>query len=119
VAVDIDPDAVGVAREWIERNGMATVVEARASGIGALPEEAADGVVVNISAPYLEGEASGLARLLRDGGTLVASGFQSGDLGPVASALGAAGFREVARAETDGWACVVMRLGEKGATWGE
>jgi ribosomal protein L11 methyltransferase len=119
IAVDVDPDAVEVAREWIERNRMASIVEARASGIGALSEEAADGAVVNISAPYLEGEARGLARLLRAGGTLVASGFQAEDLGPAASALEDAGFLEADRAIADGWACLVVRLGSEEATWDE
>ncbi len=118
VAVDVDPEAVEVARNWIERNGMAAVVETRASGAGALSEEAADGVVVNISAPYLEGDATELARLLRGGGTLIASGFLTGDLGPVATALERAGFREVDRSESEGWACLVMRLGAEGAAWG-
>jgi ribosomal protein L11 methyltransferase len=119
IAVDIDPDAVEVAREWIVRNDVGASVEARTSGIAALPGEAADGVVVNISASYLEDEAGALASVLRAGGKMIASGFLAGDLEEVSSALRTAGFREAARSESEGWACLVMRRPAEETPWGE
>ena len=118
IAVDVDPDAIVVAREWIVRNGVAAAVDLRASGIGPLSGTAADGVVVNVSGAYLEGDAAALAGMLKVGGALVASGFPTGELGDVSSALQAAGFRETTRTETEGWACLEMLM-ERGTPWGE
>lgn len=119
VAVDVDPEAIEVAREWIVRNGVAEAVDLRASGIGSLSGTAADGVVVNVSGAYLEGDAAALAGLLRTGGALIASGFPSAEQDDVSRALEAAGFRETARSETEGWACLEMII-ERGVTpWGE
>jgi len=119
VAVDVDPDAIEVAREWIVRNGVAAAVDLRASGIGPLSGTAADGVVVNVSGAYLEGDAAALAAMLQTGGALIASGFPTGELNDVSSTLQAAGFCETTRSETEGWACLEMVM-ERGATpWGE
>ena len=118
IAVDVDPEAIVVAREWIVRNGVAAAVDLRASGIGPLSGTAADGVVVNVSGAYLEGDAAALAGMLKVGGALVASGFPTGELGDVSSALQAAGFRETTRTETEGWACLEMLM-ERGTPWGE
>jgi len=125
VAVDVDPDAIDVARKWIARNGVDAIVDPRASGIVGLSGEAADGVVVNISATYLESDADTLARVLRGGGELIASGFPIGELDDVSRVLQAAGFREAIRSETEGWACLLMRMqvaGEicelRGRPWG-
>jgi ribosomal protein L11 methyltransferase len=119
VAVDVDPDAIEVAREWIVGNGVAEAVDLRASGIGSLSGTVADGVVVNVSGAYLENDAAALAGLLRSGGALIASGFPSAEVDDVSSALQAAGLRETTRSETEGWACLEMII-ERGVTpWGE
>jgi ribosomal protein L11 methyltransferase len=119
VAVDVDPDAIEVAREWIVGNGVAEAVDLRASGIGSLSGTVADGVVVNVSGAYLENDAAALAGLLRSGGPLIASGFPSAEVDDVSSALQASGFRETTRSETEGWACLEMII-ERGVTpWGE
>jgi len=119
VAVDVDPDAIEVARKWISHNGVAAIVKPRASGIAPLSGAEADGVVVNISAPYLEGDAGALANVLRAGGELIASGFPVGEMDDVSSALRSAGFRETARSETEGWACLLMRFDRGATTWDE
>jgi ribosomal protein L11 methyltransferase len=117
-AVDVDPDAIEVAREWVALNGVAATVDLLASGIAPLSVFAADGVVVNISGAYLERDAGALAKMLRPGGELIASGFPAAELDDVSRLLRAAGLRETTRSETEGWACIAMRR-EPGATpWG-
>ncbi len=76
LALDIDPQAVKAARENAAANRVEDVVEVRE---GTLPDGARGErfqlVVANISGLTIERLASAFAAALRDGGTLVVSGF--------------------------------------------
>lgn len=119
VGVDIDPQALQVALENLERNGLADGSEARAAGQGCpgggfadrfmacLPEALppglrADIVLANILANPLRELAPVLAGLLRPGGRLVLSGMLADQAEAVAAA-----YRETiafdTRREQNGW----------------
>ena len=77
-ALDIDPLAVRIARENVERNGLTAQIDVRA---GSLPDllqadsPAADLMVANILAPVLDEMArQGMARAVRPGGVLILAG---------------------------------------------
>ena len=107
VAIDIDPDAVAVARETVRRNEVddrvvldeATLEEAR----GVF-----DGAVVNIVSDYLVSECLSLAAALREGGVLLTSGFERDDLDEVNDVLTHAGFRTVSDIFDGDWALLVL-----------
>jgi ribosomal protein L11 methyltransferase len=109
LAVDVDPDAIEVAREWIELNDVAGVVELRAGSAAALGDEVADGAVVNVSAAFLVDERETLAARLRDGGELIASGLLAEESDAVRDGLEASGFRQTDRTRMGAWGCLVMR----------
>ena len=102
LALDIDPQAVKAARENAAANGVADVVEVRE---GTLPEgapgERCDMVVANISGLTIERLAPAFAESLREGGTLIVSGFLEDSVDGLSRALEAAGFR-VERVDAEG-----------------
>lgn len=110
-AVDVDPDAVEVAREVVARNAAAGGVEVRTGSADSLDDGAYDGVVANISEVYFLTRAADIARVLRPGGRLVASGFLVEDAADVVASLARAGLVAVGdRAEEGEWsACVAVR----------
>src|SRR3972149_3874783 len=92
LALDIDPQAVKAARENAAANGVQAVVEVRE---GTLPEgapgECCDFVVANISGLTIERLAPAFAESLREGGTLIVSGFLEGRVVGGGRAPGAGG----------------------------
>ena len=111
-ALDIDADAVAVARENAVRNGLGDCIEVRAGSLGAhwpWPEEpdgAYDCVVMNISSAVVTELLRDAATALRPGGVLVASGFLAEAVTDVEAAARAAGLRDVS-SELDGeWGAV-------------
>ncbi|HLA19781.1 MAG TPA: 50S ribosomal protein L11 methyltransferase [Dehalococcoidia bacterium] len=110
LALDTDPQAVKAARQNAAANGVAGVVEVRE---GTLPadagEERFDLAVANISGLTIERLAPALAVSLRDGGTLIVSGFLEDTVDELSRALVAAGFR-VERVDAEGvWRAIVGR----------
>ena len=102
LALDIDPQAVKAARENAAANGVQGVVEVRE---GTLPEgapgERCDMVVANISGLTIERLAPAFAESLREGGTLIVSGFLEDSVDGLSRALEAAGFA-VERVDAEG-----------------
>jgi ribosomal protein L11 methyltransferase len=73
VAVDNDPDVIGVAVENAERNGLQEALEISTKTLGQLSARFPC-VVANIRAKALERMAAGLAAMLEPAGTLILSG---------------------------------------------
>jgi len=116
LAVDIDPEAVAVARHWVELNGMSDRIEVRLGGIERCRDLGFDGAVANVSTTFLEQQGSDLIRTLRRRGVLVASGFPVEDAAIVRRALTAAGFVERRGRAESGWGVMVLHAGaEEGA----
>src|SRR3989304_7009118 len=94
LALDIDPQAVKAARENAAANGVQAVVEVREGTLPeAAPGERCDMVVANISGLTIERLAPAFAESLREGGTLIVSGFLEDTVDGASRALAAAGFR--------------------------
>jgi len=111
VAVDIDPQAVQVARENCRRNGVHERVWVAAGSTAAaralLAEHQAHLVVANILADVIADMAGDLYALLRPRGVLVASGIIDDACPLVRRSLERAGFSirdERARSE---WRCLI------------
>ncbi len=106
VGIDVDPDAVSSARESADLNAAAAAIDLRvadlqagAAGLGG----PFDVVTANLTGAMIERHADALARLLRPGGTLIASGFQTDEEPAVGAALKAAGLGVVSRRDEDDW----------------
>jgi len=109
IALDIDPVAVGVARENVALNGVegrVQVVEGSLGAAGPLPGADAprfDVVLANVSSVGISEMAPALARALAPGGTLIASGIGDASVGVCRGALEKAGLSVLDQAHRDGW----------------
>jgi ribosomal protein L11 methyltransferase len=109
--VDIEPVAVRSARENADRNGVGTVVHIKQGSVGA--EEPFQGeydlVVANIIARILIELASGLAKAVRPGGTLILGGIIDVKEAAVREKFNDVGLRLVRRDEYEDWVSLVLR----------
>lgn len=107
VAIDDDPEAIDVAAAVLAANGLAgkIAIECRTLEHGA--EERFDGIVANISQPFLVEHARALADALDADGRLVCSGFLENDREEVEGALARAGLEITGRDSSAGWSVVV------------
>lgn len=104
LAVDSDPVAVRVARENVEINGLAGVVEVREGDLLAGVGSPADVIVANIVADVIIRLLPAATGLLKAGGRLIASGVISGRRQEVAGALAAAGLETMKALSEGEWA---------------
>jgi ribosomal protein L11 methyltransferase len=93
VAVDIDPDAIDSARQSAALNRRVGTIhwlvgDFRDRGWEALSGGPFDFVLANLTGGMLISSAARIRELMRDGGTLVCSGFDDGERSEVERALG-------------------------------
>jgi ribosomal protein L11 methyltransferase len=106
VATDLDPVCARAARENLCRNGVADRASlVLADGLDCL-RRPADLILTNIVSAMLVRLAPAAARLLRPGGTWLASGMIRDNERDVARAIDSAGMRLVERLEEDEWVAV-------------
>jgi ribosomal protein L11 methyltransferase len=105
-AVDIDADAIEVAKANIGRNAMQGRVEADTSSVDSL-SPAYDVVTVNIEAATIVSLAAVLAQRVENGGFLLLSGILQHQVDQVGKAFG--GFVIEDRPEDGEWVAVVLR----------
>jgi len=109
IALDVDPVAVGVARENVALNGVegrVQVVEGSLGASGPLPGVDAarfDMVLANVSSVGISEMAPALARALTPGGVLIASGIGDASADVCRDALERAGLSVLDQARRDGW----------------
>jgi ribosomal protein L11 methyltransferase len=111
VALDIDPIAVGAARENLARNGVADRVRVDEGSVADVAGRFAL-IVANIQADVLEAMRDALAERLLPGGALLLSGLLAPQAEPVAAGYRAAGLRLQRRAELPEdpeWSAVLLR----------
>lgn len=102
VAIDNDPDAIENTRENIAANGVDALVQAHVVDFTTTPVDPADLVTANLTGTLLSRHAGDLARLVRRGGTLIASGFNIEEKHFVEDAL-TSDFEIMETAEEEGW----------------
>jgi len=112
LAIDVDHEALLVAREVLQDNAAGERVQVCRATARALPAAAFDGVVCNISAPYFAAGARELARILPPGGTVIASGFTHEDAETVTRQLESQGLLLERSRRTDPWAAAVLTRAE-------
>ena len=107
LAVDTDPLAVQATTANAQRNGLASVIEARQGSL-AVVSPAYDVVLANLISSVLISLAGELAAAVRDGGTLLASGIFIDREAEVAAALTDAGFTAIARSSETEWVALEL-----------
>ncbi len=106
VAIDNDPDCIGVVVENAERNGLADRVAASTTDVADVAEQFPV-VVANIEARVLVPMAPALGARVRPGGLLVLSGILDGQEADVRAAY--EGFDHVRDDRQGEWVGVVLR----------
>ena len=120
-AVDIDAEAVEVARENVELNGVSAVVRTEAGSIGddqagatqgtwpwgPSPVGSADLVVANISSSVLARLLPACTAALRPGGVFIGSGYIESGAPTVEGAVRDAGLRIIEVTTEAEWRCLV------------
>ena len=114
LALDVDPEAIGVAREVVRVNGVEPRVRVTLGGAEEATPGCWNGVVVNISVAFLEQTAGRLRGLPLPGGIVVASGFLENERDVVSRTLGVAPLVELSRETLDGWGMSVFGLPREG-----
>jgi ribosomal protein L11 methyltransferase len=110
-AVDSDPEAIEVAREVLAANPGAGAVELAVGSADSLTPGRCDGVVANIDSGYFLERARQVARALRPGGLLIASGYLIDDRESVEAALREAGFDRLTERREGEWLAGTFRRG--------
>jgi len=109
LALDIDPQAVAVARENVRLNGLEALVQVEEASLDDAPRPAFDLAMANISAAVIVEMAPALADVLRPAGVLIVAGFSAESAERVSSALARTGL-VVERALADGdWRAHIAR----------
>ena len=75
VGFDVDPEAVEVARENAEINGVADEVELEVNRLSSFADQAFDVVLANLTADVIVPLAADFAAAIRPGGVLIVSGI--------------------------------------------
>ena len=110
LAIDIDPDAVRVARQNVARHGLEQVIRVQEGNLLDRTEEDCDLCVVNIIADVILSFASPLRRHIRPGGLFVCSGIILERSEEVETCLRDAGYEILERMATEEWAAFCARL---------
>ena len=109
-ALDVDPVAVRVAQDNVERNGLGNIVRVALGSVG--PGQPFPGlydvVVANNMASILIKLATGMTSAVQDGGTLILSGMLDSREEEVRETFEALGWRVVQR-EQRKWVMLVLR----------
>ncbi|MDH3283242.1 MAG: 50S ribosomal protein L11 methyltransferase [Acidobacteriota bacterium] len=110
LALDRDPDVIGVAEENVAINGVGTRVEVAVGSWGDLDRGAAYGLIVaNIHRTALVRAAKALLGALRPGGFAILSGFATGDAEIVGRAWRRAGADVVETIVRGEWSALTCR----------
>jgi ribosomal protein L11 methyltransferase len=112
VGFDIDPEAVAVANENAEINGVAEDIELEVNHLAAYHGQEFDVVLANLTADVIVPLSAEFPQVVKPGGTLIVSGILGEQGGEVKGALGEEGF-EVIEEKPDGeWVTFALRAGE-------
>jgi ribosomal protein L11 methyltransferase len=108
-AIDIDPQAVEVARDNVSANRVQESVEVTEGGISVVSGKVFKVVVANLTAEVLVDLAQKLAASIAPGGVLIASGILSPAAATVEAALKVAGLVVTEQTGAGEWAALVVR----------
>lgn len=109
VAIDVDPQAIEVARENLAINGVSSSIELREGQPRSLAPQEFGVIVANLTAEVIVDLMADLARCLASEGRMILSGILSELAEEVEHALGACGFKVTERREAGEWCALVAK----------
>ena len=109
LAVDLDGQAVKVARENIIRNGVAAIVTVKENNLLDMVEIKADIVVANIVADVIIGLLPSISTYINEKGYFIASGIIDDRIDDVRQAIAESPFIIDRTASQNGWYALRLR----------
>ena len=109
LAIDIDPDAVRIARQNVEINGMSDRIRVQEGNLLERVDESCDLCVANIIADIICSFSRPLKDRICPGGLFICSGIILERAGEVRSALLSAGYEILEEKATDEWIAFCSR----------
>ncbi|MBX3277564.1 MAG: 50S ribosomal protein L11 methyltransferase [Acidobacteria bacterium] len=106
---DVDPEAVEVARENAEINGVADELEIEVNKLSFYNGSEFDLVTANLTADVLVPMSRDFSGVMKSGGVLIASGILTEQREEVESAFAAAGFVVMERMPDGEWVTLALR----------
>ncbi len=110
LAIDNDPEAIEVAAAVLGANGLSGRIALECRSIRGPAEERFDGIVANISSPFLVANAAALSAALKPEGRLLCSGFLAEDLAEAKEALEGCGLNITGCETSEGWAVLAAEM---------
>jgi ribosomal protein L11 methyltransferase len=114
LAIDVDPVAVGCAREYLDLNGFGEELELKTASFEDLDPGEFDIVLANLEGKTLPALCGFLPRILSPGGKACFSGLQEQDYDAIADALSKTHLRVHARMQREEWLALEIRRGLEG-----
>lgn len=109
LGIDVDPEAVGVARANVALNPWAGSLELKVGEVSDV-EGRFHAVVANLNRGILEECLTGLVRAVEPGGVLVLGGLLEVEAAVLAEQASARGAESPAIRTLEGWACLVLEV---------
>ena len=110
IGIDIDPEAVDVARENAEINGVADEIELEVNTLRAFHGQQFDVVLANLTADVIVPLAADFPQVMKPHATLIVSGILREQGDEVRQALGANGLAVVEERPDREWVTFALRL---------
>ncbi len=110
IGFDVDPEAIDVALENAEINGVADEVEFEVNKLASFHGQAFDVVLANLTADVIIPLAADFSQVLSAAGTLIVSGILREQGDDVCAALGAQGFAVVETKPDGEWVTFALKF---------
>lgn len=107
---DIDPEAIAVAEANAAINGVSDAITLEVNNLAAYEDEEFDMVMANLTADVLIPLSTRFAKVVRQGGLLIASGILLEQENDVVESLSASGFLVKERKPDGEWVTIVLQL---------
>jgi ribosomal protein L11 methyltransferase len=107
LAVDIDPEAVGVAAGNVDLNDIAARVTVRRGSLDAVAGRF-DLIVANLVPSVLLSVGSNIGNHLKEHGSVIVAGFRTGQAEMMADFFAGQGLRLCERIDREGWAALLL-----------
>ncbi|WP_130806614.1 50S ribosomal protein L11 methyltransferase [Senegalia massiliensis] len=112
IAIDLDEDAVRVAKQNVVKNGVANTVQVKHGDLLEIIDGKANVIVANIIADIISMLAKDIKKFLENDGVFISSGIILDKIPDVKKSLEENGLRVVDEIQMGEWACLVSKIGE-------
>lgn len=112
IAIDLDEDAVRVAKQNVVKNGVANTVQVKHGDLLEIIDGKANVIVANIIADIISILAKDIKKFLENDGVFISSGIILDKIPDVKKSLEENGLTVVDEIKIGEWACLVSKIGE-------